>query len=177
MKITTPANPPYTGELIGHAFLKAVITKVYFANICGRERVKYEWEQSGLDRDRLLEGLDLEIGRIGPRNVPHIAVAFPHTTTVYRWGDPRNPRERETNIYLVGRGNTPELERIVIAEPAPPIEVGCNAEIHTIEEERALWMAARTVEKYLSCFAQTGIDTPRLPVTDPNKLRAFLEAA
>jgi len=164
-----PKNQPYTGVIEGYEFLGDVPLKMYFVDIKGRDPKKYEWKECGLSKLDVIYGVRDNLRKTDHMGVPHIAVAFPHVTAVYRFGDPRLADERETNIHRVGLGQTPELEDIVIAEPKPPFEVGCPAEINPVlANEMLYWANSDTISEYLT--QQIPIGTS-IKIKNPNKLR------
>jgi hypothetical protein len=80
-----PFTPPYTGRIDGHTLISGIPAKVYFASILGREPEIYEWDHSAISQGVVLEGLERMLATSPHQGVPHIAVVFPHVTSVFRW--------------------------------------------------------------------------------------------
>ncbi|MFA6073774.1 MAG: hypothetical protein WC758_06675 [Candidatus Woesearchaeota archaeon] len=153
-------NLPYAGIVVDFKLLRNELVKVYFTNILGRDPSIYEWGTCGLSQDDLLVGLSKSIPGKANVGVPHIVVSFPHVTAVYRWGNPSESNERETNIYRLGLGKTEELTEIIFPEPKFPFEVGCPAEIHIIGREMGFRSTANTLDEYMRMAVPIGTSIP-----------------
>jgi hypothetical protein len=172
-----PLNQPYRGVVEGHRLIKPVSTKLYFVSIVGRDHSKrYEWDASGLSKDSVANNVDLAVGELyGDTPVlsnPRVAIAMPHVTTLYEWGDPMNHEERETNLHLVARGKTKRLPAINSKMGRFKPEIGCPAEIRIINEEMVFRAGSQTMEEYLGRFVPDG---EIINVVNPNMVREFMQ--
>lgn len=168
----SPINPPYEGVVIDFRLIKTIPMKLYLTDFLGRDSPVYEWCKTKILPSRLIAGLENELWNTNHVGVPHIAVAFPHITTVYRFGDPRFKDERETNVYLVGRASTSEQENIILRVTQDPFAIGCLLESNPIlSEEISFWANSQTVDDYLAKHVAIGSS---IKVADPNKLRKKL---
>ncbi|MBI2146456.1 hypothetical protein HYU22_03890 [Candidatus Woesearchaeota archaeon] len=167
-----PFNQPYEGIIRDFQLVKTIPLKLYFTDFLGRDSKTYEWRQTNLSPSKLNDGLERFLLNTDHVGVPHVAVAFPHITTVFRFGDPRIRDERETNMYLVGRAPTSEQDAIIPKATAEPIALGCLLELNPIlSEEISFWASSRTVDEYLSKSVTLH---GSLKVVDSNKLRRAL---
>ncbi len=175
MEINTPMNAPYKGHIVGHRLIEKIPLKLYFADIQGRDSPEnYEWASSGISQDNVSLGIENCVEATTPSRIgiPHIAVAFPHVTTLFRFGDPREPKERETNLYKIGSATTKEEANMTLRDPHFPYENSCPLEAVVLDEEMKSWARSGSVDEYLSLWIPNG---PVIEVAAPNKLRAYLE--
>lgn len=185
MGLNTLPNQPYYACIVDYELLEAFggpdsmpLAKVYFVDILGRDKPEdYEWAHSNLDKGKILQSIASSL--LGLRNfgVPHIIVVFPHVTSDYRFGDPRDGGERETNLYKAGTFRTKDLEEGILDLEGPavsrsPFEVACPAEAHIIGEEFDFFNEAQNVRAYMKTHVPLGLVAE---VRNPNKIRQFLE--
>jgi hypothetical protein len=172
MKIQTPLNGAYDGHLVGHMLLDNIPAKVYFVDIRGREiSSNYEWALSDISTSLVCEGIEQCIGQ-EDLGIPHIAIAFPHVTSLFRWGNPSRANERETNLYHVGSGKTRDEAKLSLNPPHPPYEACCPLEGMILGKEMAFWAQAGSVDEYTNLWVP---GDQAIQVSDPNKLRRYLE--
>lgn len=175
MAINTPMNAPYQGYITGHRLLEIIPLKIYFADIRGRDNPEtYEWASCGISQDDVSLGIEkcVESARPSRIGIPHIAVAFPHVTTLFRFGDPREPKERETNLYKIGSATTRDGAKMTLREPHFPYEISCPLEAVVLGKEMAAWANSGSVDEYLCLLISPGTV---IEVAAPNKLRSYLE--
>jgi hypothetical protein len=159
-----PLNEAFVAQLNHSTPLKTALGKLYFISLLEREdRAKYEWAYSDLRKEDVKAGIE-EL--IDPKDIPHIVIASPNITAVFKFGDPEQ-YQKETNFAPSKMYRTASLEPIV----GEDVSMACLAEVHIISLERRLWEDAKTVQEYLGKFIE-----PRMisDVKNPNKLREYL---
>jgi len=167
-------NPPYEAYIIGHSPLHGIIPgKFYLTEIRGREaQQQREWKHSNLNPALIKTGIELKLEDTKRLfHIPHIVIAMPHVTRVYRFGNPNDPLERETNFYTTLYNTaTMDIWEPTDPTPLPAQEIGCDGEIAILARERDYWNQAPSVEEYLKLFIPYG---SLGKVTNPNKLAQF----
>lgn len=79
--------------------------------------------------------------------VPYIAINTNGKIGLFRFGDPKNPNERETNLYLQGRGQYNDGNIDLRLDSSMPVLF--KEESSIIAKETKLWAKAKTVQDYL----------------------------
>jgi hypothetical protein len=160
-------NTPYDGYIVNHFLLDNA--KLYQADIRGRpDPTRCEWNHCGRSIEPTIEAirkyLQLHNNSSEP---PYVAISFPHATTLFRWGTPYNPKERETNLYKLGLGRTPDGRNMTFEAPSGLMEVGCPLELLVLGQEAEFWSSAGSVQEYLGLWVPNG---QVISVINPNKL-------
>ncbi len=154
---------PYHAQSAGTTTLQPAdgksVFKMYYLDIVGRkDRTRYEWDQSPLDKDAFeadLRGSTLEgVGFI---------TAFPHITKVFRFAP-----DAETVMH-VRAFNTSDLSELDLDRGSGWVEFACYAEALIAADEYRLWAKVETVEEYLERWS--GFSDG--PITSESKLREY----
>lgn len=155
-------NQPFRAQLHHGEVFTNIPSKIYFMSLLDRENVaKYQWNHSPLKQDEVKAGIER---LISPIDIPHIVVASPHVTAMFRYGDPRQG-EKETNICRPGIYETASMK------PQQGQAIACLAEWHIVSLERRFWEDSNSVEDYLQRIIEPRIISN---VQNPNKLREYL---
>jgi len=178
MKIKSVLNKPYKGKIVGHKLIDDS-SKVYYVDIKGREPETkgkkskvFEWNQSGLDKSKLANGIEKHLADSAFDGMPHIFVAFPHVTVGFVCAD-AGLNLGKNNLYRVGLGQTPDLENIDISQDVFPYSVGTLDELKIVGQENIVRAKSNTMEGYLSGFKQLSSDI-QTQVLEDDLLRVHL---
>jgi hypothetical protein len=159
----TPCSP-YAARPAGQRLHRVgpAAFKVYYVDIPGRaEPHRFEWEASGLGRDRVLRGLD----RVGAEGVGFVC-AFPHITKVFRFAP-----SLETVMHVKAY-HTPDFSGLDLSREDGYLEFACLAEAILADGEYRLWAAAGSVEEYLAQW----VDWSPTAIRDHQKLARHYDA-
>ena len=168
-------NLPYLGQVQNFLLVPEIPVKIYFADIKGREPSLYEWDKSEVNQETVILGVVDFLNSSLRKDVPHITVAFPHITTIYRFGDPRLENERETNLYRVGDAASGLIPKVSFTNTESELVsriMGCPLEMNPIlSQEMLFWSMAPNILEYLNANVPVGEVSY---VTNENKLRDHL---